>query len=105
MGKIGANSYVPNGLTTAQYQKIREGEAKKKDANYKKNVSKAGIFGDYNDFYINRGTDTSQAWKKQVTLGHTMSKTKYDFDTVKFGKNYDGAQKAGTQKAKAGAKK
>jgi len=91
-GKIGSNSYVPAGLTAAQYQKIRDRDEKKKSDNYQKNVKKAGIFQDYTDFYLKRGTDTSQAWKKSATLGHTMAKTKYDFDTNKFGKKYDGGQ-------------
>eukprot|EP00529_Nitzschia_sp_RCC80_P037511 CAMPEP_0113453632 /NCGR_PEP_ID=MMETSP0014_2-20120614/7454_1 /TAXON_ID=2857 /ORGANISM="Nitzschia sp." /LENGTH=154 /DNA_ID=CAMNT_0000345025 /DNA_START=293 /DNA_END=757 /DNA_ORIENTATION=- /assembly_acc=CAM_ASM_000159 len=91
-GKIGSNSYVPAGLTAAEYQKIRDRDDKKKNDNYQKNVKKAGVFQDYTDFYLKRGTDTSQAWKKSATLGHTMAKTKYDFDTNKFGKKYDGGQ-------------
>jgi hypothetical protein len=88
-GKIGAGSYVPNGLTAAQYQKIRDQEVSKKKNNYERNVKKAGIFEDYTEFYVKRGTDTSQNWKKSVTLGHRMAKTKYDMESEN-GKKYDG---------------
>ena len=91
-GKIGANSYVPSGLTASQYQAIRDRDDKKKAANYERNVKKAGVFEDFTDFYLKRGTDTSQAWAKSATRGHRMAKTKYDFDTSKAGKKYDGAQ-------------
>ena len=90
--KIGSNSYVPAGLTAAEYQKIRDRDEKKKNDNYQRNVKKAGVFQDYTQFYLKRGTDTSQAWKKSPTLGHTMAKTKYDFDTAKSGKKYDGSK-------------
>jgi hypothetical protein len=93
VGAIGANSYVPAGLTAEQFKKVRAADAAKKDKSYKKNVSKAGVFEDYTKFYIKRGTDTSQAWKKSPTLGHRMAKTKYDFDTFKNGKKYDGGAK------------
>jgi hypothetical protein len=79
VGKISDKSYVPNGLTKAQYEKIRSDAQSKKDANYKKNVKKAGIFTDYTDFYMKRGTDLNAAWKKSVTLGHDMAKTKFDW--------------------------
>ena len=76
-------SYVPMGLSAQQYDSIRKGEAAKKDANYKKNVAKAGIFEDYTAFYTKRGTDTKQAWAKDVNLGHRMAKTKYDWSGKK----------------------
>lgn len=66
-------------MTAEQYSKIRATEKNKKDANYKRNVAKAGVFTDYTDFYIKRGTDTNSGWKKSVTLGHDMAKTKYDW--------------------------
>lgn len=80
-GKIEAGkSYVPQGLTAAQYQKFREQEAKKKADNYSRNVKKAGIFTDYTEWYKKRGTDLSDAWaKNKNTLGHNMAKTKYDW--------------------------
>merc|ERR1719468_1152251 len=56
VGNIGSNSYVPSGMTAEQYNKIRAAEKSKKDANYAKNVAKAGVFKDYTDFYIKRGT-------------------------------------------------
>jgi len=93
-GKITEKSYVPNGLTAEQYAKIRSGDAQKKadnyakirsgDAqkkadNYAKNVKKAGVFEDYTEFYLKRGTDTGETWAKSVTKGHRMAKTKYDW--------------------------
>ena len=78
-GKLSDNSYVPAGLTKAQYEKIRAGEAKKKADNYQRNVNKAGVFQDYTEFYIKRGTDTANDWYKSVTGGHDMAKTKYDW--------------------------
>ena len=82
-GKLTANSYVPNGLTREQYEKIRAGEVAAKDANYKRNVAKAGKFEDYTEFYTKRGTDLTGAWKKSVTNGHKMVKTKYDWSGKK----------------------
>ena len=35
--KLGKNSYVPAGLTAAQYEAIRTKDAKKRDERYKKN--------------------------------------------------------------------
>lgn len=90
-GKIGANSYVPAGLTASEYQKIRDREEAKKASNYERNAKKAGIFEDFTTFYKKRGTDTSQGWVKSPTRGHRMAKTKYDFDTWKAGKKYDGS--------------
>mmetsp|Transcript_27051 Transcript_27051/g.63483 ORF Transcript_27051/g.63483 Transcript_27051/m.63483 type:complete len:154 (+) Transcript_27051:19-480(+) len=91
-GDLSSSSYVPDGLTKAQYQKLRAGEQKKKEANYERNSKKAGIFEDYTAFYTKRGTDTKQAWYKAPNRGHRMAKTKYDFDTNKNGKQYDGTQ-------------
>jgi len=78
-GKLSGNSYVPAGLTREEYEKVRAGDAKKKADNYARNVKKAGVFEDYTDFYIKRGTDTSEAWAKSATKGHRMAKTKYDW--------------------------
>ena len=82
-GKLGKNSYVPAGLTKAQYQKVRAADKKKADSNYSRNVSKAGKFLGYDEFYLKRGTDLNGKWKKSVTLGHRMAKTKYDFSGEK----------------------
>ena len=79
-GKITeGKSYVPAGLSAAEYNKIRSDAEKKKQEKYTKNVKKAGVFQDYTDFYIKRGTDVSQKWAKSVTKGHDMAKTKYDW--------------------------
>ena len=79
-GKITSSSYVPSGLSAAEYQKFRDAEAAKKKANYERNVKKAGIFTDYTEWYKKRGTDLNMDWKKnKATLGHQMAKTKYDW--------------------------
>lgn len=79
VGNLGSKSYVPNGLSREQYAKVRAGEKAKKDANYKKNVDKAGKFLDYTQFYLDRGTDVGEKWSKSVTKGHRMAKTKFDW--------------------------
>uniref|UniRef100_UPI0017822571 hypothetical protein n=1 Tax=Pseudomonas aeruginosa TaxID=287 RepID=UPI0017822571 len=67
-------------ITREQYAKSRQAAADKKKANYQRNVNKAGVFEDYTEFYIKRGTDTNADWKKKSnTLGHRMAKTKYDW--------------------------
>jgi hypothetical protein len=82
-GKLTDKSYVPAGLTKAQYEKIRAEADKKKDANYQRNVKKAGIFIDYTDFYLKRGSDEGGSWLKLPNLGHRMAKTKYDWSGEK----------------------
>jgi len=77
--KLGSNSYIPAGMSAAEYAKIRANDQNKRDSNYAKNVQKAGKFTDYTAFYTKRGTDTSQAWAKTATRGHDMAKTKYDW--------------------------
>ena len=79
LGKLSARSYTPSGLSKAQYESVRQADKQKKDANYKRNVAKAGVFQNYTEFYKKRGTDMSQSWAKSVTLGHTMAKTAYDW--------------------------
>jgi hypothetical protein len=78
-GKLGANSYIPSGLTKEQFEAIRKNEAKKKADNYQRNVAKAGIFEDYTEWYKKRGTDTNESWNKDINKGHRMAKTKYDW--------------------------
>lgn len=78
-GKLSKESYVPDGLTKAQYEKQRNKDTAAVASNYKKNVAKAGKFLDYTQFYIDRGTDVKDNWYKSVTNGHRMAKTKYDF--------------------------
>ncbi|KAL3827660.1 hypothetical protein ACHAXA_000533 [Cyclostephanos tholiformis] len=108
IGKLTEKSYVPTGLTKAQYEKIRADADKKKAINYQKNVAKAGVFTDYTDFYLKRGTDVNGSWMKLPNLGHRMAKTKYDWSGETEGAipTWTGV-KAGDPKAgpKAGAKK
>ena len=73
------SSYIPAGLSAAEYNKIRKEQAAKKQANYERNVKKAGVFEDFTDWYAKRGTDTKQDWAKSGNLGHRMAKTKYDW--------------------------
>ena len=82
-GQLTDKSYVPFGLTKAQYEKIRSEEAAKKDANYQRNVKKAGVFTDYTDFYKKRGTAENGSWMKLPNRGHEMAKTKYDWSGEK----------------------
>lgn len=43
-GKITDSSYVPNGLSKAQYEKIRAGEKARKEANYKAKMAKVCLY-------------------------------------------------------------
>ena len=87
--KLGSNSYIPAGLSKAEYEKVRAADEAKKNANYQKNVAKAGKFLDFTKFYLDRGTDTNQQWAKSATRGHTMAKLKYEIDSANQ-KKYDG---------------
>lgn len=78
-GSLTDRSYVPSGLTKAQYEKIRADTDAKKAANYQKNVNKAGIFQDYTEFYTKRGSEENGSWLKMPNRGHDMAKTKYDW--------------------------
>mmetsp|Transcript_11402 Transcript_11402/g.24734 ORF Transcript_11402/g.24734 Transcript_11402/m.24734 type:complete len:170 (-) Transcript_11402:545-1054(-) len=78
-GTLTDRSYVPSGLTKAQYEKIRAENDQKKAANYQKNVAKAGIFQDYTEFYMKRGSEENGSWLKMPNRGHDMAKTKYDW--------------------------
>lgn len=82
-GALSDRSYVPTGLTKAQYEKIRAEADKKKAANYQRNVAKAGVFEDYTEFYTKRGTSVGGSWMKLPNLGHRMAKTKYDWSGEK----------------------
>ena len=66
-------------MSAAQYKKIRAADQSKKDSNYQKNVSKAGKFQDFDQFYIKRGTSEGGNWLKAPGRGHTFAKTKFDF--------------------------
>jgi len=78
-GQLTDKSYVPSGLTKAQYEKIRSEADKKKASNYERNVKKAGVFQDYTAFYTKRGSDENGSWMKLPNRGHDMAKTKYDW--------------------------
>lgn len=82
-GSLGSNSYIPDGLSRSQYEALRKKEEAAKDANYQRNVAKAGKFLDYTQFYLNRGTDVSESWSKSPTKGHRMAKTKFDWSGKK----------------------
>jgi hypothetical protein len=79
VGKLTDKSYIPAGLTKAQYENVRSADQKKKDQRYAKNVAKAGKFQDFTAWYAKRGTQENGGWLKSVTLGHNMAKTKYDW--------------------------
>ena len=99
VGKISKKSYVPAGLSAAEYEKIRAKDKKEKDCKYQENAAKAGEFQDYTEFYVKRGTDTTDKWVKTVSRGHTFAKTKYDFSGQKDdAKTYDGSKKYGPKK-------
>mmetsp|Transcript_1998 Transcript_1998/g.2952 ORF Transcript_1998/g.2952 Transcript_1998/m.2952 type:complete len:162 (+) Transcript_1998:35-520(+) len=93
VGQLGAKSYIPAGMSKAEYEKIRAGDKAKKDANYAKNVAKAGKFTDYTAWYRKRGTDTNDSWVKSATKGHEMAKTKYDWSGGKDAPKYTGVEK------------
>jgi len=77
-GQLAKKSYVPAGMSKAQYEKVRAKDVKTKKDNYDRNVAKGGVFSDFYDFYKNRGTDLKDNWRG-VTNSHTMAKTKYDW--------------------------
>jgi len=77
-GKLSQKSYVPAGMSKAQYEKIRSKDKRKKDDTYAYNVEKQGRYNLFYEFYKNRGTDTKENWR-DVTNKHTMAKTKYDW--------------------------
>jgi hypothetical protein len=109
-GKLTEKSYIPSGLTKAQYEKIRAEADKKKAANYQKNVAKAGVFDNYTEFYLKRGSDEGGNWLNLPNLGHRMAKTKYDWSGETEGafvNRADGAikEKAGATKKAGVAKK
>jgi hypothetical protein len=106
VGSITNKSYIPAGLTAKQYESIRKKEQAKKQANYQRNVAKAGVFEDYTDFYTKRGTDLSQAWaKNKNTLGHRFAKTKFDWSGAKVAATTTAEVKAaGKKKGRFGKK-
>jgi len=103
-GKITNDSYIPSGLTKAQYEKIRSDTDKKKAANYQRNVAKAGVFEDYTEFYVKRGSDEGGKWMNLPNLGHRMAKTKYDWSTSNDNPGNDADVTRGDAKGKKGKK-
>jgi len=98
--KKDGSSYVPSGMTAAEYNNIRSKTAQKKAANYQMNVAKAGKFIDYTDWYIKRGTDINDNWITNVTGGHTMAKTKFDWGNIDNDKpDYTGSKSTGKKAA------
>jgi len=84
-------SYVPDGLTAAQYQELRKKQETSKKDNYQRNMSKRNTHGRYYEFYKDRGTDLNADWaKNKNTLGHTFAKTKYDWQG-KEGRSFTGS--------------
>jgi hypothetical protein len=79
VASLTAKSYVPTGLSKAEYENIRKKEAAKKAQNYERNVKKAGKFQGFDAFYEKRGTAEGGSWLKAPGRGHTFAKTKYDF--------------------------
>merc|ERR1719275_278276 len=78
-GQLTNRSYVPTGLTKAQYEQVRKEADNKKNAVYAKNVKKAGKFKRFSDFYQGRGTTVGGSWMNEDNRGHIMCKTKYDW--------------------------
>lgn len=104
--ELGSNSYVPNGLSKAEYEKIRKAEFAKKQQNYQKNVAKAGKFLDFTNFYKARGTEEGGSWLKAPARGHQMVKTKYDWAGVTDAKKFESTNtEKFTQNLFGGAKK
>lgn len=85
-------SYVPSGLTAAQYASVRSKDYKTSEANYKRNAAKGGVYQNFTAWYTKRGTDSSATWRG-VTNGHSFAKTKYDWGSGVF---FDGKADAKT---------
>ena len=75
-------------MTAAQYNKIRADADAKKEANYQRNVKKAGVFEDFTEFYKKRGTAEGGSWLKSAGKGHVFVKTKYDWSGDKDKKGF-----------------
>jgi len=98
VGKIDAKkSYIPSGMNAAQYTAMRNKEQSNKDARYAK--AKANTFTVFTDWYIKRGTDVSDNWRETLLKGHTMVKTKYDWQ-ADAAESFKKPQKAAAKKVK-----
>jgi hypothetical protein len=93
LGSLSDKSYIPTGMSKADYDRIRKSDKDKKDKNYAGNVGKAFQFTDYTEWYTKRGTDVQAAWKKDVNLGHRMAKTKWDWSGTADAKQIDSSVK------------
>jgi len=60
-----------------------------KEKKYLDKKKNAFQYTDFTEWYTKRGTELAQAWKKSVTLGHTMVKTKYDWEGVTDAKKFE----------------
>merc|ERR1712050_442629 len=78
-------------------------------ANYQRNVKKAGIFENYTEFYLKRGTSMDFKWADGITNGHKMVKTKFDWsgktDVTKQFESSTASSIFGPKKKKAAPKK
>jgi len=87
-GKLTKRSYVPSGMTKAQYEQVRKDTDAKKNARYSKNVKKAGVFKKFSAFYQKRGTKVGGEWMDEDNRGHMMCKTKYDWSVDSKGNEW-----------------
>jgi hypothetical protein len=96
VGTLTTKSYIPNGLTQAEYDKIRKAEFAKKQKNYQEREKKAFKFIDFTEWYTKRGTDLDkgQAWVAAPNKGHTMVKTKYDWSGTADAKKFESTSAA-----------
>jgi hypothetical protein len=84
VGTLTNKSYIPNGLTQAEYDKIRKAEFAKKQSKYQEKEKKAFKFIDYTEWYTKRGTELDKgSWYADINKGHTMVKTKFDWSGKK----------------------
>lgn len=82
---LSQRSYVPGGMTKAQYEQVRQNDQNKLNANYQRNVAKGGKFQNFTSWYSKRGTAVGGGYRDQANNGHTMCKTKYDWSGEKKG--------------------
>ncbi|GKY94891.1 hypothetical protein MPSEU_000454000 [Mayamaea pseudoterrestris] len=99
-GTLTSKSYIPSGLTKAEFEKVRARDAAKKEESYKKNVKKAFQFEDFTNFYLKRGTSEGGSWLKAPALGHRMAKTKYDWSNTADAKLFAASVKPSAASAK-----
>jgi len=76
---LGRNSYVPEGLSKADYMKVRNNDDQKKKKQYSKVMSKVGSSTSFYSWYKSRGTDKGDKWLDADGRGHAFAKTKYNW--------------------------